>query len=213
MIRVKDWSSYQSYKDRKPPWIRFHKSMLDNYEFHLMCVSSRALLPMFWLIASEDENPVSGLIRDGYEKIAFRLRVTVQEVTDAVNECEKSGFLEVLESDNNKQLQACTESVRKGLRVRSSGVTPETEAKTEKEAEKEAEAKTEACPFNIDLFLSDKNRVDFKAEAPGLDFNGYIIPAFNNFIKKKGKPSNPIGSFRAFVRKCYKDYVIEHGQP
>ena len=56
LLKVKDWSSFQSYKDRKPPWIRLHKSLLDNFEFQSMSANARALLPMFWLLASEDDD-------------------------------------------------------------------------------------------------------------------------------------------------------------
>lgn len=122
-LRIKEWSSYQSYKDRRPPWIRFHKTLLDNYEFQSMSVHARALLPMLWLLASEDEDPVSGLLRDSYEKIAFRLRQPKKEVEQAITECIESGFLELV-SETNQQV---TESLRNSLE----SVTPETETETE----------------------------------------------------------------------------------
>ena len=127
VIKISNWSSYQSYKDRKPPWIRFHKSMLDNYEFHMMSVNSRAILPMLWLLASEDDDPTSGLIKDSYKKIAFRLRCNEKEIVRATQECAENGFIQVIEN------QACIESVHDPLRNRISTVTPETEAETYRE--------------------------------------------------------------------------------
>lgn len=94
VIKIVNWSSFQSYKDRKPPWVRLHKTLLDNYEFQSMSADARALLPMLWLIASEDEDPVSGLIRDSYEKICFRLRISIECFTAAIDECVRAGFIE-----------------------------------------------------------------------------------------------------------------------
>lgn len=125
MIKIIGWSSHQSYKDRRPPWIRLHRNMLDNYEFHIMSVNARALLPMLWLLASEDEDPTSGMIQDDYKKIAFRLRCNEKEIRSAVEECSNSGFLQVIEK------QPCIESVHESLRNRNQTVTPETETETE----------------------------------------------------------------------------------
>lgn len=128
MIKVVNWSSYQSYKDRKPPWIRFHKTMLDNYEFQTMSADARALLPMLWLLASEDNDPVSGCIRDSYEKITFRLRMDKNTFESALIEIEKSGFITLHQAIENKP---CNQSVTKPLQERNSTVTPETETETE----------------------------------------------------------------------------------
>ena len=89
MILITNWSHYQSYKDRRPPWIRLHKSLLDNYDFHKMSANARAILPMLWLLASEDDDPVSGAIRFGYEKISFRLRLPVKDIKSAILELSK----------------------------------------------------------------------------------------------------------------------------
>lgn len=125
ILRVKAWQTHQSYKDRKPPWIRFHKSILENYKYHRMSANARALLPMLWLLASEDEDPVSGLIRIGYEEIAFRLRLSTEDVDSGVAECVKGEFIE--------EISLCDESVTNPLPIRNETVTPETETETETE--------------------------------------------------------------------------------
>ena len=125
MLKITKWSSLQSYKDRKPPWIRLHKTLLDNYEFHNMSANARALLPMLWLLASEDEDPVSGAIRYGYEKIAFRLRLSPAIAKTTLTEIEKNGFIE--------QYHLCTETVTEPLQNNIKSVTPETETETETE--------------------------------------------------------------------------------
>jgi hypothetical protein len=121
MIRVKNWSKYQSYKDRRPPWIRFHRTILDDFTFQSMSAEARAFLPMLWLLACEHEDPVSGLIPYSYEEIEFRLRMRNGTVTKLVQELQTADFI------------TCIESVTKPLQNRNETVPPETETETETE--------------------------------------------------------------------------------
>jgi len=120
MICVKNWAKYQSYKDRRPPWIRFHRTILDDFTFQSMSADARAFLPMLWLLACEHEDPVSGLIPYSYEEIEFRLRMRNGSVTKLIQELQAADFIE------------CIESVTNPLQNRTETVTPETEAETEK---------------------------------------------------------------------------------
>lgn len=135
-IHIKGWPRFQSYKDRRPPWIRLHRTLLDNYEFQAMSANARALLPMLWLLASEDENPVSGSLRIGYERITFRLRMDINDVISGVEECENNGFLtterKTISDTKPLKYHACSETVTEALRNRYETVTPETETETEK---------------------------------------------------------------------------------
>jgi len=93
MFKIKNWSSFQSYKDRQPPWIRLHKNLLDDYIFQRMGAEARAMLPMLWLMASEDKDPVSGMIRFGYDGVSFRLRLPEKTVRAAIAEIIAAGFI------------------------------------------------------------------------------------------------------------------------
>ena len=126
MITIKKWSSFQSYKDRKPPWIRLHKTIIDDFEFQSMSADARAILPMLWLLASEDEDPTSGVIRSDTEKIAFRLRLPESVVLTACAEAESTGFIDFSE--------VCNETVTPSLRNDNESVTSETETETDKDA-------------------------------------------------------------------------------
>ena len=73
-MRVKDWQKFQHYKERNPPWIKLHKSLLDDPDWHdLDPVNAKALV-MIWLIASESD----GELPDE-RKLAFRLRMKPKE--------------------------------------------------------------------------------------------------------------------------------------
>ena len=118
MLKIKNWPEFQHYRNRRPPWIKLHHSLLDDFEFHSLPVASRALAPMLWLLASEN---LDGSISDDLSEIGFRLRMTVEQVQTALKPLLDKGFV-VSESN---VLADCKQSAM-----------PETEAKTETEARK-----------------------------------------------------------------------------
>jgi hypothetical protein len=122
-IKIINWSKHQSYKDRRPPWIRFHRSILDDYKYQTMSAEARALLPMLWLLACENQDPRSGLIELEIKEIAFRLRQSIENIEYCLRELQVSDFIE------------CIESVTKPLQKGNQNVTPETETEAETETE------------------------------------------------------------------------------
>lgn len=94
-LQVKGWGDFQHYKDRSPPWIKLHKSLLDNYEYQCLPVASRALAPMLWLLASENND---GSFDGDIKKLAFRLRTTEKEVIEGLEPLIQAGFV-VSDSD------------------------------------------------------------------------------------------------------------------
>jgi len=100
IIKPKNWSDFQHYKDRVPPWIKLHKSILDNYDFHMLPVASKALAPCLWLLSSED---LEGKIVLDYDVIAFRFRMKPNEVKTAIKPLIDKGFY-ILEQDASSVL-------------------------------------------------------------------------------------------------------------
>lgn len=121
ILTVRNWSDFQHYKDRSPPWIRLHRELLDNYEFQCLPVASRALAPMLWLLAASSEDLKEPKIDATPAKLAFRLRTTEAEIMLAIKPLIDEGFFVVLQ-DASGVLARC-----KQLAV------PETEAETETE--------------------------------------------------------------------------------
>lgn len=99
-LTPKNWDEFQHYKDRSPSWIKLHKHLLDDYEFQCLPVASRALAPMLWLIASESDD---GEIDAPLEKLAFRLRMTVDEIDAAIKPLIEGGFF-IVEHDASSTL-------------------------------------------------------------------------------------------------------------
>lgn len=102
-ITPKDWGEFQHYKDRDPSWIKLHKKLLDNFEFHQLPLASRALAPMLWLLASEYKD---GVMVATPQKLAFRLRLTEGELTDALMPLVSAGFFSV-EHDASELIADC----------------------------------------------------------------------------------------------------------
>jgi hypothetical protein len=57
-LKVKNWEEFQHYKDRNPPWIKLHRTLLDDYEFSRLQDASKAHLILIWLFASQKNGVV-----------------------------------------------------------------------------------------------------------------------------------------------------------
>lgn len=88
-ITPKNWCEFQHYKNRRPPWIKLYRSLLDDVEYHCLPDASKALAIMLWLLASESE---TGVINADSKALAFRLRTTPQKIKDALKPLIDEGF-------------------------------------------------------------------------------------------------------------------------
>ena len=115
ILRPKNWSEYQHYKDRNPPWIKLHRDLLNDRDFMCLPIASKAIAPLLWLLASESK---TGEFNANVIELAFRLRMTEKEVNDGLNPLISKGFF----VDASGVLAEC-------LQV----AIPETETETERE--------------------------------------------------------------------------------
>ena len=54
--RIKDWKTFQRYKDRRPPWIKLYRSLLDDPDIMTLPDDVFRMLVCLWLVASEFED-------------------------------------------------------------------------------------------------------------------------------------------------------------
>lgn len=94
----KNWDSFQHYKDRSPPWIKLHKSLIDDRAYQCLPLASRALAPMLWLLASEEKD---GAFNAAPEELAFRLRTSEKEILQGLDPLIKAGFFMPVQSDSD----------------------------------------------------------------------------------------------------------------
>lgn len=78
--RIKDWHKFQHFKDRKPPWIKLYRDILDDLDWHELEPKAAKMLVSLWLISSEDD----GYLPD-MKKLAFRLRMTEASTQELLN--------------------------------------------------------------------------------------------------------------------------------
>ena len=81
-IRIKDFSKFQHFKDRSPPWVKLYRDILDDPDWHELDGESAKILVMLWLIASEDETK-HGLLPDD-RKLRFRLRINEKDLEQSL---------------------------------------------------------------------------------------------------------------------------------
>ena len=77
-MRIRNWKKFQHFKDRRPPWIKLYRDLLDDPDFHALDDAASKTLILLWLLASEDKTQ-EGLLPD-IRTISFRLRLTEKEV-------------------------------------------------------------------------------------------------------------------------------------
>jgi hypothetical protein len=120
-LRVRNWEKFQHYKARRPPWIKLHRSLLEDRAFLALPLAAQALAPRLWLLASETDD---GSLPSDPGELAFRLRCSESELIPAANALISSKFLAGSLDVASAALSPC-----------SRGAVPETEVETETEGE------------------------------------------------------------------------------
>jgi len=75
-LEVRNWSKYQHYSHRSPPWIKLHRSLLDDHAFMMLADCKKVLLIFIWLLASENDGKVPADINE----LRWRLRKNIEEI-------------------------------------------------------------------------------------------------------------------------------------
>lgn len=83
-MRIKDWGKFQHFKDRRPPWIKLYRDLLDDEEYYNLPAQSAKVLTLLWLLASEDPSR-QGLL-PSVQKIAFRLRLSEKSIESIISD-------------------------------------------------------------------------------------------------------------------------------
>ena len=83
-MKIKNYNKFQHFKDRRPPWIKLHRELLDQRDISLLSDQSFRVLIGLWLLASEDES-MQGNLPD-IPEIAFRLRIPEADIFKSFQE-------------------------------------------------------------------------------------------------------------------------------
>jgi len=134
-MKIKNWAKFQHFKDRRPPWVKLYRDILDDLEWHELDPLAAKVLVMLWLIASEDE----GRIPDT-KTLAFRLRLPEVKTKEII--IKLSHWLEHDDINAISEQYQCDRPER------------ETETETKKETKREI-ATIVACPPDVDQQIWD----------------------------------------------------------
>jgi hypothetical protein len=189
-LRIKNWERHQHYKDRRPPWIKLHQSLLDDYEFSRLQDASKAHLMLIWLLASRED----GRVRNDATWIGQRICATSPVDVQALVE---SGLL-VLEHDTSGAL-----ATREQVAPRGRG---ETEAETEPSAAGEPFADLLARVANPQAFVGERNAM--LGGMPGhIAASPEQVDRAAADLLANTAPGQPIGmaAFRKFVERELAD--------
>lgn len=130
-LTIKNWSEFQHYKDRNPPWIKLHRALLDDYAFAALPDGQKAHLVLLWLFAASQ---AGGKIPNDAAFLSRKLGTT--EPIDLGN-LINAGFL-ILEQNASNALAECKhQGASNALAFARSR---ESESETEAEGEKKPPA-------------------------------------------------------------------------
>lgn len=124
---VKNFDKYQHYRDRNPPWIKFHHATLGDYEFNRLPDAVKWHLVGIWSLASQHNNCLP------FDSAWIQQRIGAVERVD-LNALAEAGWLLVQHASKT------------GAR-RQRKATSETEAQEQAEEEKIPPAPTEPAPM------------------------------------------------------------------
>lgn len=181
-MKIKNWSKFQHFKDRRPPWVKLYREILDDIEWHQLDPLASKVLVMCWLIASESEGSLPDI-----KTLAFRLRMTEKQTSDCI-----SKLFHWLEHDDNAVISQ-----------RYQDDLPERE--TERETEKEERQKSNrGTRLPVDFVLPEdwiafcqQERKDLNPQKVFAEFKDYwtALPA------GKGTKADWTATWRNWVRR------------
>jgi len=140
-VKIKNWEKHQHFKDRRPPWIKLYKDILDQRDIAMLSDCTFRILIGLWLLASEDELMEGNL--PNIDEVSFRLRTDKAKVIKALGDLDA-----FILRDDDMMISSCYQSD-----------VLETETETEKRQRRE---ETDTL-FGFDDFW---NAYDKKVERP-----------------------------------------------
>ena len=161
-MRIKNWHQFQHFKDRKPPWIKLYRDLLDDLDWHELEPKASKVLVQLWLIASEDNNQQGNL--PSIKSLAFRLRMPEKDLSVCIAKLNHW----LIQDDINT------------ISLRYQDDAPETETETETETKTEADifAESDKSPTVVEFIplvdgsewpVPESFAVDLEKSYPAVD--------------------------------------------
>lgn len=181
-LKPKNWNHFQHYKDRNPPWIKFHREILNDRDFMMLPLASKALAPLLWLLASEEQD---GVFDASIEELQFRLRLSTDDIEQGLKPLIDKGLFVIDSGVLASRLQVAPESCS------------EREGETETKTEKKATIQRFTLPTvkEVDEYCKERN-------------NGINAEKFVDYYAAQGwvlKNGNKMKDWKAAIRNWEKN--------
>lgn len=185
-MKIKNFAKFQHFKDRRPPWIKLYRDILDNMEWHELDGDSAKALVMLWLIASEN----SGQLPEK-KNLAFRLRMSEEKLSQLLSnlsdwlDCSDTELISTRYQDEPVADESYTDTVDFDA--------GETETETEIEEKKNSCAATQRVPAqdSFDRFYSiypkKKNRGDAEKAWKQLKPDALLVDRIVSAVERASK--------------------------
>lgn len=79
-LSIKNLEKHQHYKDRRPPWIKLHAALLDDYDFIQLPDDAKGHLMLLWVLASQMDNKIPFDLAWITQRIGARTPVDIEEL-------------------------------------------------------------------------------------------------------------------------------------
>lgn len=129
--RIIEWSRYQHYKDRDPPWIKLHRDLLTSQTWVMLTDASRVLAVACMLVAAGTDNKIP-TNPEFMKRRAYLNKVDFAPLVEV-------GFVELV-NDNNTVSDASKTEQTLAFGTECSSETEKRQSREEAEAEQGARA-------------------------------------------------------------------------
>jgi len=143
ILRIRNWQKFQHYKDRRPPWVKFHFSTLSSKDWVNSGESDRILMLVCMLISSQSE------YMDGRFEADPEFIRNVAHLTNLPN------FQRLIDSGFLVEVQACASKRLQTLQ----NAEPEKRREEKRRDREETPAQTRRVPSNSGKELQDRIKI------------------------------------------------------
>jgi hypothetical protein len=131
LLRIRNWSRFQHYKDRNPPWIKLHAEVFTSQDWVALDDTSKALMLICMVVAAKHD----GCVPDDPDYIKRVAYLSKRPNLKPLIDC---GFLEIPQADASERKQEQADAITLLADAR-----PEKESSSSKNSNK-SEAETES---------------------------------------------------------------------
>lgn len=175
---VANWSEYQHYKKRRPPWIKFYVALLDSYDYGELSNDAQLLHVQLLLLAAKTDNKIPMDARWIAKKIPARFPLV--KIDELLQELIQQGF-----GRASNLLASCASNTLASDRDRDREET-ETKAETEAEETREAAVTVQDSEAEPDHRAFDSLDLPEESPSPFFEAGGWATPGMRESLAKAG---------------------------